>query len=793
MKKARVGVKTAGGIFTEQSREMVRDLVGFKVAAANMEGVIQTVAKGLGVALQDGISARQVPRIVEEGGIASDIQVASEIQAAKAFTISGDGTTIRHLNYEAKHVTYYKVGETTPVTRMLDTTSAPNHTSEEQLLGWQSTINSGLVDTYNASPLGQENPIDNDEFVTFMMGIGADHAPDQKKWKRLTNEWTTNAHKIMLGKHYLSNTELQSYLPEIKRRNDAKIQEAGGLDAWNALPEDEKTRRDLKVFRELCNHFGETEWQGLSPQERFDKASLVWCGCCMHKEMNSVKGGVQAMKLFWESIGGPVPVKLMNKANDAAAANSAPGSKASEHATVASEGGAVKVTSLLGALFNHKDDKKGQQDTFKLYFEEFLGYTISCPDTSNTRFQCHCDCAVFIILYLTKILEFMMFVMYSKENIGLNHLEQNILKGLKCPSTLTELCVLALYAIAVSYPYMRVVRGQVNGVRPNALDLGPWHAKVIAFCDAVAANPDLILAPDASHKTGSLDGQPWEHADVFYMVQRMAKGLPHLRPCLVAFMTGAADTWRRFGEEYHEDGVIANLSPAARAKIYINPTNDHNEGALGRLRRAMRECANLSLTVHNAKSKYKVNGTGDFLRSQVVTSALRVWLRGEARRRTDLGRDRKRRQELIQNKQAVVETKKEAETTRKAKDEARKAEIANLTPILDAEWINTNHRSIIATDVVKHINWHRQFVEKGVIPQKTLIAAMSKADKVTQWIVALTRFNRDIWPKLQLLQAAAVTAGLIDGAIPDVEMTIPTVENWDAQEDLNDEDLLDEY
>ncbi|KAJ7502235.1 hypothetical protein B0H11DRAFT_1635141, partial [Mycena galericulata] len=127
----------------------------------------------------------------------------------------------------------------------------------------------------------------------------------------------------------------------------------------------------------------------------------------------------------------------------------------------------------------HKDDKKGQQDTFKLYFEDFLGYPVSCPDTSNTRFQFHCDCAIFIILYLTHILSFMMFVKYSKEKIALNHLEHNILQGLRCTSTLTELCVLALYAIAVSYPYMRVARGLVNGSRPKALDLGPWQEKVI--------------------------------------------------------------------------------------------------------------------------------------------------------------------------------------------------------------------------------------------------------------------------------------------------------------------------
>jgi hypothetical protein len=69
----------------------------------------------------------------------------------------------------------------------------------------------------------------------------------------------------------------------------------------------------------------------------------------------------------------------------------------------------------------------------------------------------------------------------------------------------------------------------------------------------------------------------------------MASGLPHLRSALKAFMTGAADTWKRFGAEYAADGVIAHLSPAARARIYINPTNDHNEGVLGRLRAAMRQ------------------------------------------------------------------------------------------------------------------------------------------------------------------------------------------------------------
>ncbi|KAJ7887849.1 hypothetical protein B0H14DRAFT_3430467 [Mycena olivaceomarginata] len=437
-------MKGKGGIFTENTREMIRDLVALKVPVMKIDPVIHTVGWGLGREVQDHVSAQQINRVVEEGGIASDLQVTSEIRGSKAFGTSGDGTTIRHINFEAKHVTYTIAGEDMPVTRMLNITSALNHTSAA-------------------------DPIDLNEFITWLTSLGTDHANDQLLLAKLKREWKITAQKIMLGKKYLASTDLQTYLPLIQSLNDAKIEAAGGLDSWNALPEEEKTQQDI-----------------------------------------------DALGLFWESIGGPAPVKLMNKGNPVAAQNSTAGLKASEHALEVSEGGAVKLTSLVGALFNHKDNKKGQQDTFKIYFENFLGYTVSCPDTINTRFQSHCDCAIFIILYLPQILAFMIHIMYSKTEIGLNHLEQNILMGLKDIPTLTELAILALYALSVGFPYMRMAQGLTNGRRVNALDMGPFHAKVIAFCEAVADNPDLLLAPDASYKTGTLDGQVWEHPEAFY-------------------------------------------------------------------------------------------------------------------------------------------------------------------------------------------------------------------------------------------------------------------------------------
>ncbi|KAJ7610542.1 hypothetical protein DFH06DRAFT_1148087 [Mycena polygramma] len=769
-------MKGKGGIFTETSREMFRELVALKVSPENIDPVIHTVGRGLGFQVQDHISARHVGRVMEEAGIASDIQVAMEIDESKAVALSGDGTKIRHIDYEAKHVTFRDARTGRPITRILDVTSARDHTSESQMEGWRVVLLEGLVKTYNSSPLGQVNPIDEDEFITFIKGLGTDHANDQKKLARLINEWTTNARKIMMGKTYLLTADIQQYLPAIARFNAEKITAAGGLDAWNALPAADKVLRDIAVCRALYAHFGEGEWKNLSPEAQLEAQSLVWCGCCMHKEMNSVKGGVEGMKLFWQSVGGPAPVKLMNKANNAAVSKSQEGGVGER-----SRG----VRSLLGALFNHKDDKRGQQDTFKLYFEHLFGYPISCPDTSNTRFQSHCDCAIFIIIHLPQILLFMSHIMYSKGKVGLNHLEANVLKGIQDISTLTELCVLALYTIAICYAYLRVVRA-TGDLRRNALDLAELHAKVIAFCEAVAANTDLLLAADASFETGTLDGQPWEHPDVFYAIQRIAPTLPNLAGCLKAFMTGAADTWKRFGEEYHPDGVIARLSAAARAKIYINPTNDHNEGALGRLRRAVREAARLSLSAHNAKSKYTINDTRNFLRSATVTDALRTWLRAEARKRIDSGRDRKRRMDLIEHENVVVAEKQAAETKRKARAAEILAELQNLTPLLDVAEIEATHRNITVTDLVKNINWHRQFVEVGTIPQKTLISKMSKADKVTQLITAVHRYNGDILPRLQMLALAAMTAGIGDCEVGE---GIPIVESWDAEDEALEDDM----
>ena len=160
---------------------------------------------------------------------------------------------------------------------------------------------------------------------------------------------------------------------------------------------------------------------------------------------------------FWKSADLEGPIPLMNRDNAAAAAGGS--SDARSRAENISQAGGVKTASLADALLNNKDDKKGHHDTFHIYFESILGYVFSFPDTSNTRYQSYCHAACALILHLEHYISFLELIRYKKESGLFNHMEQNVYKALHDIPTLTELCVLSLYSLAISAPYMHTVRG----------------------------------------------------------------------------------------------------------------------------------------------------------------------------------------------------------------------------------------------------------------------------------------------------------------------------------------------
>jgi hypothetical protein len=156
-------------------------------------------------------------------------------------------------------------------------------------------------------------------------------------------------------------------------------------------------------------------------------------------------------------------------------------------------------------------------------------------------------------------------------------METNLWNALHCDSTITELAVLAIYAEAVSYPYMKAIHSSGD----NMLNLGPLHCRVYDHMQKIINDPDILIGRDISYATASLDGDEWQNTAVVKKVLDLAPTLPHLQDLLVVFFEGAAETWKHFTSEFAPGGLIDEATVEERELAWMPATNDENEGALG--------------------------------------------------------------------------------------------------------------------------------------------------------------------------------------------------------------------
>ena len=122
-------------------------------------------------------------------------------------------------------------------------------------------------------------------------------------------------------------------------------------------------------------------------------------------------------------------------------------------------------------------------------------------------------------------------------------MEQNFWNAIHDIPTLSELAVLSLYAQSISHPYMQRVRtpGQ------NALELGPYHAKVLDHIGEIIHNPHLLIGPSPSFTTAALDGQNWNSPKIFEAVHEK---FPHFL-IFVDFLLPSSKEQRRHGNDLH--------------------------------------------------------------------------------------------------------------------------------------------------------------------------------------------------------------------------------------------------
>jgi hypothetical protein len=118
-------------------------------------------------------------------------------------------------------------------------------------------------------------------FAAYLLGLGSDHAEDQKKLARLLEEWKKISDRALCGEKQMQHIAVNELLPIIAQECECKIEAAGGIAAWEAMSENEKDKWDCAAYEHLCSRFRKEAWEKLSDAEQREAQLFVWAECCM--------------------------------------------------------------------------------------------------------------------------------------------------------------------------------------------------------------------------------------------------------------------------------------------------------------------------------------------------------------------------------------------------------------------------------------------------------------------------------------------------------------------------------
>ncbi|KAL1732840.1 hypothetical protein EV714DRAFT_270463 [Schizophyllum commune] len=692
--------------YSAKIRELVRTLVAAGCSQHNVGHLVKDVATVFGVKLKKIISRRSASRMVLEGLIMARIQQGHEMRMARDLTLSGDSTSRRNQNYQSHHMTY-RVLELLPDgterwiwrTRFGGIRATVDHSSAKSKEAWFRIFDE-IMRFYNNSPLFRRTgltALDLTHICTTLRGMCSDHASGEKAVADAMREAKVDVTMRHLGEERRAKMPLDEFASIVDRWNATKIEKVGGEPAWAALSPEERAVHDLATVDAMMRSLGQEQLSELPKADQRLLTLFVWTGCCMHKDQNSFKGGNAAMMAAWEKYGLTPPIPLANKANAAVVRKAIspelgnrPLTDGELAALEASTRGGAKTTALAGAIFNNHNDKRGQGDThlnvMSFMLSPELDHLIrSFPHTSNTRFGSHGEAAGELLVHLSQYIAFLEFVKTKKSSDSWTNIELNVYNALHDEPTLTELAVMALYQQLITHPYMRMVRVHEDD-QLNAIDLGPLHADVREHCQHLIDDPQLILDfASRSHIDATLDGQPFARPEVVDAIAQLVKEgrLKNLRQMLVSFIEGAKVTWLRFSSEYAPGGVIDGMSEDERSHVFLNATNDRNEGALGAWCVWARKFNTSTTDKHNAITMYKNNDTQQFS-DQYLQDDDRVYVMRTARELDASGVERKRRKEQAEFECRMVEMKRQRLAAREMKRREKEAMLA-ATPEVKSE------------------------------------------------------------------------------------------------------------
>ncbi|PPQ84189.1 hypothetical protein CVT26_012756 [Gymnopilus dilepis] len=740
------------GTYTPEARRLFRALSKAGCAGDRVCDAIKACARAFGIAVLRLPSRRTVHRARDEGGMFADVQTGREISQCEGFGASSDGTTNRKITFESNHITLqcptYTPGVDdsdrstwTSQTRFVKVEPAIDHKAQTQFEGTKKLAEQ-IASAYSNSPLAERDgaKMEADDWFRKQEFQNMDHASDGKKKLNLCAEYKKDVIAGDLGREALKALETGEFVKSLAALTKDDVEKAYRQAKFEVENESDLDRATVtKLIEKIV---GQTVLDSMSDHDREVLLAITFAGCCAHKDMNAFKYGTTKLERGWEERNKTPPVLLANKANAATIRLGNADSAAVQQAIDSSSRGGVKLVSLAAALFNHSDDKRGYQEMHRVFMKDeklaFHGIKDESrfPDANNTRFNSHTKGACELITYLDSYFRLIESCRDSKASPGFNHVEATLYKGLQDISTITELAAESLYGISVSWLYMAMVRGKKGEVR-NLLDqdLIDLHRRLPDFCDAIAANPDLLLEESISDFSNvTLDGKPWSHPNTVLAIRVLKDELPDLKGAISDMFSGAAEGWRQFTQEFAPGGALDSLTPEQRARIFIPATNDANEGALGSWRVWLRYHPSSTAAGFSNKIRLERNNTESFIEKH-CNEADHKYVMRTVRARGASGENSRFHQELLEAQRERIRAYRQKQQDAETKKQREKERLIAVGIVMDVAKI----MKMKASELDDQLKIHSKILNDETLSRTRQKDIRLKADKLTALLAAVER------------------------------------------------------
>ena len=90
------------------------------------------------------------------------------------------------------------------------------------------------------------------------------------------------------------------------------LTEVGDWAGWETQSGEERQNLLDHLIDEVAVHFRELAFAKLPERQQRILTLWYWSGCCMHKDLNTFKGGATELSEFWGKAGIEGPVRLLS-------------------------------------------------------------------------------------------------------------------------------------------------------------------------------------------------------------------------------------------------------------------------------------------------------------------------------------------------------------------------------------------------------------------------------------------------------------------------------------------------